>query len=47
MLLCRLIAEILKSVRMEKRLSDLVKKAYHGKFQSSVEYAQIGLAWPF
>ena len=27
--------------------SDLVKKAYHGKFQSSVEHAKIGRAWPY
>ena len=53
MLLCiippifRLISEILKELERQHRPSDLVKKAYHEKFQSSLEHAKIGQAWPF
>ena len=53
MLLCiippnfRLMPEIFKELERLHRPPDLVKKAYHRKFQSSVEHAKIGRAWPF
>ena len=53
MLLCiispnfRLIPEILKDLEGWCRFLYLVKKPYHGKFQSSMEYAKNGRAWQF